>query len=150
MDVAEEDERRRPERRRDLGPEVGEDVELGVERGAAPEIGRVAAPPAEGLPVGVLDASGVDAAPPEVVEDGGREVVPTTPTIRTGVRSDALIDEYVAAPPSTSLNVPEGISRSSNAIDPTMRQGLFCIAANLITDPAVRGANRGAPARRRR
>src|SRR6185295_4554238 len=53
----------------------------------------------------------------------------TTPTTRTGPRSDAAIAEYVAAPPMTFSNVPEGISRSSKASDPTMRQGDFFMAA---------------------
>ena len=45
--------------------------------------------------------------------------------MRTGPSSDAAIEEYVAAPPMTFSNVPVGISRSSNATEPTMRTGCF-------------------------
>ena len=75
MNVAEQDERRRPELRRDLRTEVGEDVELRIERGAAREVRRVAPAPAERLAIGVLDAGGIDAALLQVLEDRCGEVV---------------------------------------------------------------------------
>ncbi len=48
---------------------------------------------------------------------------PTTATTRTGANVDAAKEEYVADPPMTFLALIEGSSRSSKAIEPTMRIG---------------------------
>src|SRR5205085_7283456 len=75
VDVAEQDERRAARGGRDLGAEVGEDVELRVERGAARERRVVATGPAERLARGALDAVGGDAVRAERLEELLREVV---------------------------------------------------------------------------
>src|SRR5258706_10073715 len=62
--------------------------------------------------------------------------LPTTPTIRTGASNEAATAENVAAPPSTSRKLPEGMSRSSNAREPTMRRGCAAVfTARLLALP---------------
>ena len=75
VDVAEQQKGARAEGLRQLGSEVGEDVELGVQRGAAREVRRVAARPAEGLARRPLDAGRVYAARRERVDGAIGEIV---------------------------------------------------------------------------
>ncbi len=62
VNVAQDDEPAVAISRGDLRREIGKDVQLGVQRGAAREIDGVAAVPAERLARGALDALRVDAA----------------------------------------------------------------------------------------
>ena len=73
----------------ELGAEVGEDVELRVERDAAHQVGVVAAGPAERLAGGALEPGEVDAAPRQRLEVAGGKSSPTTATMRTGEKTDA-------------------------------------------------------------
>src|ERR1700679_4160164 len=51
----------------------------------------------------------------------GRKSSPTTPTTRTLVKKLAARAKCVAAPPSTRSRLPLGVSRVSNATEPTTR-----------------------------
>src|SRR5690606_17809894 len=57
-----------------LGAEVGEDVELSVERLARGEVRRILADPLEGLAARVFDAAGIDTALAQRCQYGGGEV----------------------------------------------------------------------------
>ena len=75
IDVAEQHELRVAVGIADLGLERGEHAELGVERLARREIGRVLADPVERLALRALDARHIDAELDELVEVPLREVV---------------------------------------------------------------------------
>src|SRR5580698_5853864 len=51
----------------------------------------------------------------------GRKSSPTTPTTRTSVKKLAAKAKCVAAPPNTRSRLPLGVSRESNATEPTTR-----------------------------
>ena len=85
VDVAQEHVGARLVSRGDLGVEVGEDVELRVERGPRPQVLRVATAPPERLAGHPLDAGCVDASRLQQLEMRGREVVahdPDDPHVR--------------------------------------------------------------------
>src|SRR5262245_52826497 len=57
---------------------------------------------------------------------------PTTPTSRTGVKKLAAYEKYVAAPPSTSVACPVGVSIVSMPMEPTTSRGM---AVHELRDP---------------
>ena len=114
--------RRSPARRlRELGLEVGEDVEVGVVRDALVEVVAVLAGPEERLAAGhVLDVVGDGAARlQDVPVLGAPKSSPTGPTARTSSKNDAARLKWVAAPPSMRSRAPNGVLTASKAMDPT-------------------------------
>ena len=109
---------------RDLGElrlEVGEHVELRVERLAVVQVPAVVAAPEERPPAGdVLDVVGVDAAGVRARRARpSPKSSPTGPTTCTSSKNDAASAKCTAEPPSIRSRDPNGVVTASNAIEPT-------------------------------
>ena len=130
---------RRPRGVGQLGREVLEDVQVGLERLARVEVVAVDARPEERLAArDVLDVVGDHAAAVQHRVLASPKSSPTGPTTRTSSKNDAASAKCTAAPPSMRSRDAERGPTASKAIDPTtvtgMRADPTCPAARRRAD----------------
>ena len=103
-----------------MGLKIGEDVEVGAQRGPVVHVGRVDARPEESLAAGdALQSGEIDLSRRQKVDVFLREIVAHHGHNFHRREIGGRKAQYVAAPPSMRSTFPCGVSTPSYATEPT-------------------------------